>query len=179
MEEEEENRALTHYIRASAMKMTKKMSSLVAGAPSVRLEGGMPDLRDIRGNGNLGNGKNKKRRETNQCRPLRTKHKTNSHAHSSSPPPASDSPLNSILEPEFVSLQGLFPQAYRRARHRNFRHYAYEPCPSNGQCYEGNLKCDRGYRKYGKLCIEDGDVNEIAKKLMGLQNLIHPGILIF
>ncbi|KAF3431720.1 hypothetical protein FNV43_RR26455 [Rhamnella rubrinervis] len=56
---------------------------------------------------------------------------------------------------------------------------AYEPCPSNGQYYEGNLKCDRGYRKYGKLCIEDGDVNEIAKKLMGLQNLIHPGILIF
>lgn len=47
-----------------------------------------------------------------------------------------------------------------------------EPCPSNGQCYEGKLECDRGYRKHGKLCIEDGEINKTAKKLVGPQNLI-------
>lgn len=41
-----------------------------------------------------------------------------------------------------------------------------EPCPSNGECYEGKLECVRGYRKHGKLCIEDGDINEAAKKLV-------------
>ncbi|PON34111.1 Inner nuclear membrane protein MAN [Parasponia andersonii] len=40
-----------------------------------------------------------------------------------------------------------------------------EPCPSNGQCYEGKLECHRGYRKHGNLCIEDGDINQTAKKL--------------
>ncbi|XP_062073761.1 uncharacterized protein LOC133777981 [Humulus lupulus] len=40
-----------------------------------------------------------------------------------------------------------------------------EPCPSNGQCYQGKLKCDSGYRKRGNLCIEDGDINQTAKKL--------------
>lgn len=43
-----------------------------------------------------------------------------------------------------------------------------EPCPSNGECYEGKLECVRGYRKHGKLCIEDGDINEAAKKLSEL-----------
>nr|KJB11730.1 hypothetical protein B456_001G276000 [Gossypium raimondii] len=40
-----------------------------------------------------------------------------------------------------------------------------EPCPSNGECYEGNLECIYGYRRHGKLCIEDRDIDEIAKKL--------------
>ncbi|KAK9698902.1 hypothetical protein RND81_08G139400 [Saponaria officinalis] len=40
-----------------------------------------------------------------------------------------------------------------------------EPCPSNGRCYNGQLECIQGYRKYGKLCIEDGDIYEIAKKI--------------
>ncbi|KAF4362597.1 hypothetical protein F8388_011424 [Cannabis sativa] len=47
-----------------------------------------------------------------------------------------------------------------------------EPCPSNGQCYQGKLKCDNGYRKHGNLCIEDGDINQTAKKLVGFNNLI-------
>ncbi|XP_031279903.1 uncharacterized protein LOC116138327 [Pistacia vera] len=40
-----------------------------------------------------------------------------------------------------------------------------EPCPSNGECYQGKLECLHGYRKHGKLCVEDGDINETAKKL--------------
>ncbi|GKV10740.1 hypothetical protein SLEP1_g22061 [Rubroshorea leprosula] len=43
-----------------------------------------------------------------------------------------------------------------------------EPCPSNGECYQGKLKCARGYRRHGKLCVEDGDINETAKKLSDL-----------
>ncbi|XP_075640203.1 uncharacterized protein LOC142611942 [Castanea sativa] len=42
----------------------------------------------------------------------------------------------------------------------------YEPCPSNGECNQGKLECVRGYRKHGKLCVEDGDINETAKKLL-------------
>ncbi|GMJ16082.1 hypothetical protein like AT5G46560 [Hibiscus trionum] len=42
---------------------------------------------------------------------------------------------------------------------------ACEPCPSNGECYEGKLECIYGYRRHGKLCIEDRDINETAKKL--------------
>ncbi|KAM3686792.1 hypothetical protein ACJW31_10G028700 [Castanea mollissima] len=41
-----------------------------------------------------------------------------------------------------------------------------EPCPSNGECNQGELECVRGYRKHGKLCVEDGDINETAKKLL-------------
>ncbi|XP_021825138.1 uncharacterized protein LOC110766166 isoform X1 [Prunus avium] len=40
-----------------------------------------------------------------------------------------------------------------------------EPCPSNGQCYQGKMECLQGFKKRGKLCIEDGDINETAKKL--------------
>ncbi|KAL9231217.1 hypothetical protein vseg_006472 [Gypsophila vaccaria] len=40
-----------------------------------------------------------------------------------------------------------------------------EPCPSNGRCYDGQLECRQGYRKFGKLCIEDGDIYETAKKI--------------
>ncbi|KAI8546768.1 hypothetical protein RHMOL_Rhmol07G0145000 [Rhododendron molle] len=43
-----------------------------------------------------------------------------------------------------------------------------EPCPSNGECYEGKLECAHGYRKHGKLCVEDGEINETAKKLTEL-----------
>ena len=54
-----------------------------------------------------------------------------------------------------------------------------EPCPRNGQCYEGKLECHRGYRRHGNLCIEDGDINQTANKLVGFKNLVHSGILIF
>uniref|UniRef100_A0A7C9AJS5 Man1/Src1 C-terminal domain-containing protein n=1 Tax=Opuntia streptacantha TaxID=393608 RepID=A0A7C9AJS5_OPUST len=40
-----------------------------------------------------------------------------------------------------------------------------EPCPSNGRCYNGQLECIQGYKKYGKLCIEDGDINMTANRL--------------
>ncbi|XP_051114487.1 uncharacterized protein LOC127240079 isoform X2 [Andrographis paniculata] len=40
-----------------------------------------------------------------------------------------------------------------------------EPCPINGICNEGKLKCRYGYKKHGKLCIEDRDINEGVKKL--------------
>ncbi|KAK2985043.1 hypothetical protein RJ640_016963 [Escallonia rubra] len=43
-----------------------------------------------------------------------------------------------------------------------------EPCPSNGVCHEGKLDCLRGYRKLGKSCVEDGDIDETAKKLAKL-----------
>ncbi|KAF6135360.1 hypothetical protein GIB67_027234 [Kingdonia uniflora] len=39
------------------------------------------------------------------------------------------------------------------------------PCPNNGKCSEGNLECSRGYQKQGKSCIEDGEINQTAKKL--------------
>lgn len=41
-----------------------------------------------------------------------------------------------------------------------------EPCPSHGVCYEGKLECASGYRKQGRSCIEDGDINETAMKLV-------------
>ncbi|CAK9172656.1 unnamed protein product [Ilex paraguariensis] len=44
-----------------------------------------------------------------------------------------------------------------------------EPCPRNGVCHEGKLECARGYRKLGKLCVEDADINETAKKLSKLE----------
>ncbi|XVE57501.1 hypothetical protein DITRI_Ditri04bG0095700 [Diplodiscus trichospermus] len=40
-----------------------------------------------------------------------------------------------------------------------------EPCPSNGECYQGKLECIPGYRRHAKLCIEDLNINETAKKL--------------
>ncbi|GFZ02030.1 hypothetical protein Acr_15g0006390 [Actinidia rufa] len=49
-----------------------------------------------------------------------------------------------------------------------------EPCPSNGECYDGKLECVRGYKKHGKLCLEDGDINATAKKLVCM---IHEGKL--
>ncbi|XP_073132990.1 uncharacterized protein [Henckelia pumila] len=38
-----------------------------------------------------------------------------------------------------------------------------EPCPENGLCYDGKLECGHGHRKHGKVCVEDGDINETAK----------------
>ncbi|CAL1399397.1 unnamed protein product [Linum trigynum] len=45
---------------------------------------------------------------------------------------------------------------------------ACKPCPMNGECHEGKLVCDDGYRRNGNLCAEDGDSNERAKKLAEL-----------
>ncbi|XAR54848.1 hypothetical protein NMG60_11030159 [Bertholletia excelsa] len=46
-----------------------------------------------------------------------------------------------------------------------------EPCPSNGMCYEGQLECAYGYRKHGRSCVEDGDINGKAKKLTELAEI--------
>lgn len=48
-----------------------------------------------------------------------------------------------------------------------------EPCPSNGECYQGKLECLHGYRKHGRLCVEDGDINETAKQLVRSKNISH------
>ncbi|XP_057996678.1 uncharacterized protein LOC110669921 isoform X2 [Hevea brasiliensis] len=40
-----------------------------------------------------------------------------------------------------------------------------EPCPKNGECTQGKLECARGYRKHRNICVEDGEINERAKKL--------------
>ncbi|KAL1217721.1 hypothetical protein V5N11_029276 [Cardamine amara subsp. amara] len=42
-----------------------------------------------------------------------------------------------------------------------------EPCPINGECYQGKLLCNHGFRKQGTLCVEDGEINESTKKLVG------------
>ncbi|KAJ0111920.1 hypothetical protein Patl1_01187 [Pistacia atlantica] len=47
------------------------------------------------------------------------------------------------------------------------------PVQVNGDCYQGKLECLHGYRKHGKLCVEDGDINETAKKLVCSKNLSH------
>lgn len=39
-----------------------------------------------------------------------------------------------------------------------------EPCPSNGECNDGKLQCLQGYQRHGNLCVEDGDINESARK---------------
>ncbi|XP_042489225.1 uncharacterized protein LOC122069299 [Macadamia integrifolia] len=40
-----------------------------------------------------------------------------------------------------------------------------EPCPDNGECFNGKLECVHGYKKYGRRCIEDGEISQTAKKL--------------
>ncbi|KAG8634210.1 uncharacterized protein LOC110604496 isoform X2 [Manihot esculenta] len=40
-----------------------------------------------------------------------------------------------------------------------------EPCPKNGECSQGKLECARGFRKHRNICVEDGEINERAKKL--------------
>ncbi|KAJ4951934.1 hypothetical protein NE237_028766 [Protea cynaroides] len=43
--------------------------------------------------------------------------------------------------------------------------YYCEPCPDNGECFSGKLECVRGYKKHGRLCVEDGEISQTAKKL--------------
>ncbi|KAF9625139.1 hypothetical protein IFM89_019353 [Coptis chinensis] len=46
-----------------------------------------------------------------------------------------------------------------------------EPCPSNGECFKGNLECRHGYKNFGRICVEDGEINQTAKKLSDLVEL--------
>ncbi|PIA50018.1 hypothetical protein AQUCO_01300625v1 [Aquilegia coerulea] len=43
-----------------------------------------------------------------------------------------------------------------------------EPCPKNGECINGNLECLHGYKRHGRSCVEDGEINQTAKKLSEL-----------
>ncbi|OIV92811.1 hypothetical protein TanjilG_00945 [Lupinus angustifolius] len=40
------------------------------------------------------------------------------------------------------------------------------PCPSNGECVDGNLQCLQGYRKNGNLCVEDGEISQLAQNIV-------------
>ncbi|XP_020577724.1 uncharacterized protein LOC110022910, partial [Phalaenopsis equestris] len=41
-----------------------------------------------------------------------------------------------------------------------------EPCPAWGWCSNGNLECLHGYKKQGRICIENGQLHQTAKKLL-------------
>nr|XP_043639795.1 uncharacterized protein LOC122610906 [Erigeron canadensis] len=40
-----------------------------------------------------------------------------------------------------------------------------DPCPNHGICSEGKMECMSGYRRHGRLCLEDGYFNELVKNL--------------
>ncbi|KAL0918171.1 hypothetical protein M5K25_010165 [Dendrobium thyrsiflorum] len=40
-----------------------------------------------------------------------------------------------------------------------------EPCPEKGWCSNGKLECLHGYKKQGRICIENGQLHQTAKKL--------------
>lgn len=44
-------------------------------------------------------------------------------------------------------------------------HDSCEPCPRNAHCYNGNLECAPGCRKYGRSCVQDGVINAAAEKI--------------
>ena len=52
-----------------------------------------------------------------------------------------------------------------------------EPCPVNGECHQGKLQCNHGYRKQGTLCIEDGAIFESTKKLVTFRTKKEKNIL--
>ncbi|XP_074575916.1 uncharacterized protein LOC141832322 [Curcuma longa] len=43
-----------------------------------------------------------------------------------------------------------------------------EPCPYHGWCSSGSLECVHGFKKQGRKCIEDGVINQTAKKALDL-----------
>lgn len=46
-----------------------------------------------------------------------------------------------------------------------------EPCPQNGRCVHGKLECLQGFKKYGKICVEDGLLTQTANKISDLLRL--------
>ncbi|RWR80997.1 Inner nuclear membrane Man1 [Cinnamomum micranthum f. kanehirae] len=40
-----------------------------------------------------------------------------------------------------------------------------QPCPNNARCFQGSWDCLPGYKKHGKFCVEDGEINQTAEKL--------------
>uniref|UniRef100_J3LIX8 Man1/Src1-like C-terminal domain-containing protein n=1 Tax=Oryza brachyantha TaxID=4533 RepID=J3LIX8_ORYBR len=47
-------------------------------------------------------------------------------------------------------------------------HDSCQPCPQHGRCVDGNLECVQGFKKYGRMCVEDGLVTRTAKKISEL-----------
>ncbi|XP_047338418.1 uncharacterized protein LOC124942053 isoform X2 [Impatiens glandulifera] len=47
-------------------------------------------------------------------------------------------------------------------------HESCDPCPTNGECKEGKLECLNGYRRNGRICIEDGDLSQTTRKFSEL-----------
>ncbi|KAL5219398.1 hypothetical protein ABZP36_020082 [Zizania latifolia] len=64
------------------------------------------------------------------------------------------------------SLQGYYHSiAYA------YGHDSCQPCPEHGRCLHGKLECVQGWKKYGKMCIEDGLVSQTANKISVLLEL--------
>uniref|UniRef100_A0A453JBT4 Man1/Src1-like C-terminal domain-containing protein n=1 Tax=Aegilops tauschii subsp. strangulata TaxID=200361 RepID=A0A453JBT4_AEGTS len=43
-----------------------------------------------------------------------------------------------------------------------------EPCPENGRCVDGELRCVEGFKKRGRVCVEDGLLTHTANKISEL-----------
>ncbi|PKA53267.1 hypothetical protein AXF42_Ash009997 [Apostasia shenzhenica] len=43
-----------------------------------------------------------------------------------------------------------------------------EVCPENGWCTNGRLACLNGYKKQGRICVEDGQLYRTAKSISGV-----------
>ncbi|KAF0897395.1 hypothetical protein E2562_036783 [Oryza meyeriana var. granulata] len=54
------------------------------------------------------------------------------------------------------------------AAYAAYSHDSCEPCPHHGRCVDGNLECVQGFKKYGKMCVEDGLVTPTANKISEL-----------
>lgn len=46
------------------------------------------------------------------------------------------------------------------------------PCPSNGYCQGGGLECLAGFKRVGKKCAPDKEIDRTAKKLVRLFSLL-------
>ncbi|CAA6669720.1 unnamed protein product [Spirodela intermedia] len=43
-----------------------------------------------------------------------------------------------------------------------------EPCPDHGECIRGRWECLLGYKKKGRRCVEDGEINQKVERLTEL-----------
>lgn len=46
-----------------------------------------------------------------------------------------------------------------------------EPCPENGRCVDGELRCVEGFKRRGRVCVEDGLLTHTANKISELLQL--------
>ncbi|VAI11475.1 unnamed protein product [Triticum turgidum subsp. durum] len=45
-----------------------------------------------------------------------------------------------------------------------------EPCPENGRCVDGELRCVEGFKRRGRVCVEDGLLTHTANKIQFQQH---------